>query len=271
MPIPSAKATPIPATTAMKSSDATRPAMNHFILGAAIGSTVSAGTYYLDRFAILIQGKSVYSLKQFCNDLKKAPMKGFFPKLAHNSLKGSLTFGLSQCVQEPLAGLEPRVRKTLSLSGSAVVANYALSPLSVIKAMLYDQQQVFTRKDIEQVQAYRGCHMNALRDASFLGIFYGCLPDKASNLEATVLSAGTALVSHPFALIGNKQKLHKNLSVSKIFTDIYKSNGIKGFWHGYTKSSLLQAVVQGLILKQLAPAEAESAEKKHALKPSNSR
>jgi hypothetical protein len=237
-----------------QSSDFYNYYMKSIFTGLLVGPISSTLTFPIDKIAFVYQtwhGAGSPSLSTAAKQAFRHPLNGYFPGIFNSACKNLFMFPAKAFFTRQLETHNPKGSFNKEISGflAGLLTVYVMSPISVIKALRYNNTPVSQIRQLDFKSLFRGVHATAYRDGVQFGIFFGMLP-YVSNYIANPFIAGMtanlmgAVASNPISVISTNQKIHGKSMYQTALT-LFQQEGIKSFYRGFFRTTALRMSVQG--------------------------
>ncbi|VVC76111.1 hypothetical protein AQUSIP_14160 [Aquicella siphonis] len=228
--------------------------MKAIFTGLMVGPVSSTLTFPVDKIAFAYQTMHGHASPSFSLALSTAfrkPFSGYFPGIVNASLKNIFMFPAKAFFEQRLQEINPDSAFNPKLAGffAGILTVYVTSPVSVIKALRYNNQPVSQIRELDWKALFRRVHSTALRDGVQFGAFFGMLPIISSVVPNPLLAGSLAgffgaIFSNPLSVIANNQKLNGSRLIPEAVS-LCREGGLARFYRGFFKTTALRMGIQG--------------------------
>lgn len=222
--------------------------------GLMVGPISSTLTFPVDKVAFAYQTIPTQTPPTFYQAFRIAfasPFSGYIPGIISASCKNIFMFPAKSFFQYHLDRINPNSLFNNELSGffAGILTVYATSPMSVIKALRYNNLPISQIQMLNWQDFFRGVHATAYRDGVQLGMFFGTLPMMMNYFSNPFFSGGIAglmggICSNPLSVISMNQKI-KGSGLFQEAISLYAEGGVRRFYRGFFRTTALRMGIQG--------------------------
>lgn len=222
--------------------------------GMMVGPVSSTLTFPIDKVSFAYQtmhGQASPTFRQALMTAFRNPFSGYFPGILNSSLKNIFMFPAKAFFEHQLNLVNPQSSFNNKLSGffAGILTVYITSPISVIKALRYNNLAVSQIRQLDGKALFRGVHATALRDGVQFGTFFGLLPIISAFVPNPIASGSIAgfvgaLFSNPLSVIATNQKLNGSKLIPEAVA-LFNEGGFARFYRGFFRTTALRMGIQG--------------------------
>ncbi|MBX3709108.1 MAG: hypothetical protein KIT56_00660 [Gammaproteobacteria bacterium] len=224
------------------------------VTGLMVGPISSTLTFPIDKVAFVYQTWNQPlspTVREAFKVAFRKPFNGYFPGVLNSACKNIFLFPAKAFFERQLEAIPiaPQTNKKLSAFFAGLFTVYVSSPISVIKALRYNNLPVSQIRQLNYLDLFRGVHATALRDGVQFGVYFSMLSFISNYMSNPALSGAIAgllgaIASNPFSVVSTNQKI---LGTSMVDTTVklYKENGVRRFYPGFFKTTAIRMGVQG--------------------------